>query len=89
MAHQVKWTKKTFEDFCEYGMLNSEEIFLLKTRIDGMPISEQSYHLNCSPSTVDRKISLLKRKYDAVQKQHPDLFPPRKYSAKETWLDEH
>jgi len=86
---QVKWNKDTYENFCEYAMLNSDERFILKSRIDGMPISEQAYHLSCSASTVSRQIALLKKKYDAVQKQHPDILPERKYSAKETWMDEH
>ena len=89
MANQVKWSRKTFEDFCKYGMLNSDEIYILESRIQGTPISEQSYQLNVSPSTVSRMISKMKKKYDTVQKLHPDLFPPRKYSAKETWMDEH
>lgn len=89
MAKQIKWTKKTFEDFCTYGMLNSDEIYILESRIKGTPISIQASHLCCSESTVSRTIAMMKKRYDAVQKQHPDLFPPRKYSAKETWMDEH
>lgn len=87
MAKQVRWCKKTFDDFCEYGMLNSDEIYILKSRIEGVPISEQAYYLNVSPSTVDRMISKMKKKYDHVQRLYPELFPPRKFSVKETWMD--
>lgn len=88
MAKQVKWNKKVFEDFCEHAMLNSDEIYIMESRIANTPISIQASHLNVSESTISRAIALLKKKYDAVQKQHPDKFPPRKFSAKETWMDE-
>lgn len=89
MSKEIKWTKHTLEKFCEYALLNEEEIYIMKSRIAGSPISEQAYHLNCSNSTVSRMISTLKKKYDVVQKEHPDIFPIRKYSSKETWMDEH
>lgn len=89
MSKQIRWTKKTFEDFCTYGMLNSDEIYILKSRIEGVPISLQADHLNVSPSTVDRMISKIKKKYDTVQSLHPDMFPIRRSSAKETWMDTH
>lgn len=87
MAKQVKWNKKVFEDFCEYAMLNSDERYIMESRIANTPISIQASYLCVSESTVCRMIAMLKKKYDAVQKQHPDKFPPRKFSAKETWMD--
>lgn len=87
--HQVKWTKQVYELFCEYAMLSEEERFIMKHRIEGKPITWMSIQLNCSESKIHRAVNLLKKKYDAVQKEHPTEMPERKYSAKETWMDSH
>lgn len=89
MSKQVKWTADIVRKFSEKAMLNEDEIFVLVTRVKGMPISRQAQELNCSESTINRMISNLKKKYDCVQKEYPDEFPVRKSSAKETWMDEH
>lgn len=90
MAHQVEWTENVYEQFCKRGMLTSEECWIMKTRIiDEMPISIQAYKLNCSKSRIERKIKKLRKKYDAVQKEYPDIFPKRKRSKREKWLDTH
>lgn len=89
MAKQVKWTKQLTEDFIEFASLSDEEAYLMRSRVKNVPISIQSEYIGCSISTTNRMISRLKQKYDAVQKEHPDKFPPRKFSAKETWMDEH
>lgn len=89
MAKQVKWTKKVLEEFIELAMLSEDEIYIMQTRVKDVPISVQAQTLNVSESTIHRKIALLKKKYDAVQKEHPDIFPVRKESAKETWMDNH
>lgn len=88
MAKQVKWTQNIVREFSERAMLNEDEIFVLVTRVKGMPISRQAQELNCSESTVNRIVANLKKKYDSVQKEYPDLFPSRKSSAKEVWMDE-
>lgn len=87
MAKQVKWTKQVFLDFCDYALLNDDEIYIMETRIKGVPVSIQASHLCVSESTVHRMIAKLKIKYDAVQKEYPDKFPIRKKSIKETWMD--
>lgn len=87
MAHQVRWTKQLTEDFIELAMLSEEEAYIMRSRVKSTPISIQSDYLCCSESTVHRMIAKLKKKYDAVQLEHPDKFPPRKFSAKETWMD--
>lgn len=88
MAKQVKWNHFILEKFNEYALLSSDEYYIMESRIKGTPISIQAYYLSVSESTVSRMISMLKKKYDAVQKLHPDELPPRKFSVKETWLDE-
>lgn len=87
--HQVKWTKKLLCDLYEHAMLNEDEQYIMESRIKGVPVSMQAVHLCCSEATVHRMIAKIKIKYDAVQKEYPEKFPPRRKSAKETWMDEH
>jgi len=87
MAKQVKWTQNIVREFSEKAMLSEDEIFVLVTRVKGVPISRQAQELNVSESTVNRIVSTLKKKYDIVQKEYPDVFPIRRNSAKETWMD--
>ena len=89
MAHQVVWTKKVTEFFEEAGNLTKFECEVLETRISGMSIKEQAYYFSCSEGTINKCISKLKRKYDAVQAEYPDELRPRRSSAAETYLDEH
>lgn len=89
MAHQVAWNKHIVEAFVKYGMLSNDEAFIVETRAKGWTVSKQAQYLNMSESAVHSKIALLKKKYDIVQKNVPDLLPPRKFSAKETYMDTH
>ena len=87
MAKQVKWTKQLTEDFIEMAMLSEDEAYIMRSRVRGESATQQAMHLQCSESTVHRAISRLKKKYDAVQQENPDKFPPRRKSAQETWMD--
>lgn len=90
MAHQVKWTRSVLEFFIEEALLNSFEEEIMRTRvIDGMTVTEQAQLLMCSKSKIEKTIALLKQKYDAVQQEFPDKLPPRKFSAKEVYMDTH
>lgn len=84
---QVKWTKQVMELFIEKAMLSDDEIYILKSRIKSTPVSAQADFLGYSESTVHRMISKMKKKYDTVQKEYPDIFPIRKKSTKEVWMD--
>lgn len=88
MAHQVPWNKKIVETFISEGMLSSDEAFIIRTRAMGWTVTKQARELCVSESTVHNMIALLKKKYDIVQAYNPDL-PPRKQSAKETYMDTH
>lgn len=88
MAHQVPWNKIIVEEFIKEAMLSEEEIAILRTRVAGWSRTKQSMELNMSLQTVDRIIKTLKLKYDNVQKYDP-ILPPRKFSAKEVWMDTH
>lgn len=87
MAHQVNWSKDVLEFFIEQALLNDFEEEIMRTRVQGMTVLEQASHLLCSKSKVEKAIALLKKKYDNVQKQYPDKLPPRRFSAKETYMD--
>lgn len=89
MSHQVIWTKRTLELFIEYANLTEEEEKVMRTRAQAWTRTKQCRELGMSTSTLDRIIKRLKSKYDAVQKEHPDELPERRFSAKETYLDTH
>ena len=89
MAHQVKWSKAVLEFFIEEALLNPFEQEIMRTRVDGMTVTEQAQRLCCSKSKVEKTIALLKKKYDNVQKIFPDKLPVRRSSAKEVYMDTH
>lgn len=88
MSKQVPWSKVILETFIEEALLTKEEEMIMRTRIAGWSITKQSIQLGMSISTINRLISVLKRKYDMVQKYNP-ILPPRKSSAKEIYMDTH
>lgn len=89
MSKQVKWTKDVLNAFIQYAMLNDDEVFIMETRIKGWSVTKQAMKLNKSESTIHKMIALLKKKYDAVQLEHPNEMPVRRASSKETWMDNH
>lgn len=86
MAHQVPWNKIIVETFIQQAMLTRDEEWVLRTRVAGWSRTKQAMELGMSTATVDKIIRRLKDKYDKVQKYEP-LLPPRKFSDKETWMD--
>ena len=86
MSKQVPWSKIILETFIEEAMLTDEEEWIMRTRVAGWSRTKQASELNISEATLDKRIALLKQKYDKVSKMNP-LLPPRKFSAKETWMD--
>lgn len=88
MSRQVVWTLDTLNNFRKYGCLTDFQYEVLKTRISGMTQQSQAFFFNCSISVIRRTVSDLKVLYDKVQKEHPELFEPRKNNVYEKWLDE-
>lgn len=88
MAKQVPWNKIILERFIELGCLTKEEEQIMRTRVEGWTIIEQSMKLNMSTARISRIIARLKVKYDNVQKYDP-ILPPRKDSVEETYMDTH
>lgn len=88
MAHQVLWSKIILEEFIRLAALTRDEEEIIRTRVAGWTITEQSMKLGMSVSKVNAIVARLKVKYDKVQPYSP-LLPPRRFSAKETYMDEH
>lgn len=88
MSRQVLWSKIILEEFIRLAALTDEEEQVMRTRVAGWSISQQSEMLGMSVSSVNRCIRRLKVKYDGVQPYSP-LLPPRKNSASETYMDTH
>lgn len=87
MTKQVPWNKIILEEFIELGCLSQVEEMIMRTRVKGWTIAKQSYELGLSESAIKKTIARLKLKYDKAQKYSP-ILPPRKKSAKETYLDD-
>lgn len=86
MAKQVPWSKVILEEFISEALLTKDEEMIIRTRVAGWTRQKQSMEFGMSLSTVDRHISMLKKKYDMVQKYSP-LLPPRKFSKEEAYMD--
>ena len=89
MSHQVIWTRRVLETFIREGNLTPIEKQIMRTRAKGWTRTRQSEEFNLSVSALDVYIKRLKKKYDAVQKEHPGEMPRRKASAAELYMDEH
>jgi len=87
MSKQVPWNKLILETFISEALLNQEEEMIMRTRVAGWTISQQADRFGMSKSSVDRIVKRLKIKYDNVERTNP-LLPPRKFSIKETYMDE-
>lgn len=88
MAHQVLWTDKLTEEFIQKAALSDEEAFVMRTMARGYTVTYQAMQLSCSEQKIHKMIAQLKKKYDAVQKEYPELFPIRKTSKVEKFMDE-
>lgn len=89
MSHQVHWSEKLVGEFTAKAMLSEDEIFVLVTRVKRWTVTKQAMELNVSEATVHRIIAGLKKKYDVVQKEYPEIFPVRRASPKEDYMDTH
>lgn len=88
MAVQVIWTKRVFDFFSDAANLTEFEKQVLQCRISNYTQVQTSMYLSCSVSTVAKCVARLKKKYDAVQKEHPDVLRPRRSCAVETYMDD-
>lgn len=88
MAKQVPWNNIILDEFVKLAALTEDEEKIMRTRVRGWTITQQSIAFDMSPAAVNRIIKRLKIKYDNVQ-PYSQLLPPRKFSAGETYMDTH
>lgn len=86
--NQVPWSKTTLEDFIKEGLLNEDEIFVIRTRLAGWSQVKQSMEMNVSTSTISNIMTRCRKKYDILHKQFPERFPKRRTSKIEKCLDD-
>lgn len=89
MSHQVIWTKQTLDFFLDHSGMNDLQKQIMITRCQNMTVVQQAQLLHCSESKIHKEIAKIKCIYDEVQRQHPDVLPVRKSSAKELYMDTH
>lgn len=77
IKRQVPWTKTLLEDFISEGLLTNTEEKILRTRISGWTIIQQSLEFGISTSVIQKNIKTLKMKYDYLHKLYPKRFPQR------------
>lgn len=82
MARQVIWTKPVFDAFIVEANLTPEEIEIMRTRVKGWSQLQQCRELGYSLPTLNRKIKMIKVKYDRAQ-SCSTILPPRVFGADE------
>lgn len=82
------WTDELTEKVIQKCMFSKDESDILRTRVRGYTVKEQSVKLEMSESKISRLIAVMKEKYDSLQRQYPDEFPLRKDSKTEKFMDE-
>lgn len=89
MSHQVIWTRRVYEFFCDAGNLSKLDRDILAQRIAGMTVKEMSYYYGLSESAIHKRVAKIKRIYDEVQREYPDELKERRLSAQELYMDSH
>lgn len=89
MSKPLHLTADKVKKFEQLAMLNNEEIYILENRIKNMTVTEMAYNLNRSEATIHRTIKKVKNKYDFIQSEFPDIFPKRRSSKEEEYMDTH
>ena len=82
MAREVEWTQMAIEEFVHLAALTKEEEAVLRLRVSGCSIVEQSLSLHMSTSKVSAITARLKDKYDRVQPFATFLQPRVKKTRK-------
>lgn len=89
MRTKVNWNEELYQNFIKYAMLSERDQEILRMRIMEFTMTEIADETGWSLSTVKRRVDGLIKKYDEVQKKHPDIFPPKRLSEEERYMDEH
>lgn len=71
------WSEDLMMRFIKYAMLNKEESEILRLYILGYTLNEIADEIGLSPSTVARRLKIMRLKYDNLINNGYD-FPSRK-----------
>ena len=71
------WSEDLMMRFIKYAMLNKEESEILRLYILGYTMNEIADEIGLSPSTVARRLKIMRLKYDNLINNGYD-FPSRK-----------
>ena len=63
--------------FIQRSFLSEDEIDVLKDWANHKDPTWSAHHLSMSKSKVEQLRTQIRRHYDVVQKEYPDLFPSR------------
>ena len=74
--NDLRWNKVMLDEFRSLALLTDFEYKVLETRIAGWSRTKQSIEFNCSLSTIDRTLKVLRSKYDDVCK-YSSVLPQR------------
>lgn len=73
MVHEVAWTKSVLNKFIIYGNLTNEQRKIMRLRTADNTDIEIADEMGFSVSTYYRRLRKLKKIYDRVQKEHPEM----------------
>jgi hypothetical protein len=76
--NDLHWTPKLLGEFIERSYLSEDEIDVLTDWAKHKDPAWSAEHLSMSKSKVEHIRTRIRRHYDVVQKEYPDMFPPRK-----------
>jgi DNA-binding CsgD family transcriptional regulator len=77
LANDLVWTQKRLGAFIAAACLSEDEKDVLTDWADHHSPAFSAEHLSMSESKVGKIRTAIRRKYDIVQKEYPDIFPPR------------
>ena len=89
MKTKVNWNEELYQNFSKYAMLSERDQEILRMRIMEFTMTEIAVETGWSLSTVKRRVEILLDKYDDVQEKYPDIFPPKRLSEKEQYMNTH
>ena len=89
MRRKVNWNEELYQNFVKYAMLNEDYQTILRMRIMEYTMTEIAYSTGWCLSTVKRRVDVLLEKYDKIQAQYPDIFPPAEESETEKYMNTH
>jgi DNA-binding CsgD family transcriptional regulator len=75
--NDLTWTTKRLGAFIAAACLSEEEVEVLKDWADRRSPAWTAEHRSMSESKVGKLRTKIRRQYDIVQLEYPEIFPPR------------